>query len=225
MTIQEAYKKFQLEINKNGTRGSIAIEPGEFVLRYNQVKDPWVLDTLEKKGSTDRVEDLQQLVMSDVELEIAERSQDYSLFKLPKDFLKYQTSYSVASNGRCKGVVLYNNDLHPKQKDVYNLFNEHSTPSLEYGETNILITQNRIKVFKKDFEIDKQLLSYYKKVKEIAFSGIELPDGTITDKEIHPDDLDNHIVDRIITKAATEVVRDFENQLAFQLKKEKSSTE
>jgi hypothetical protein len=42
MTSVEAFKRFQLKINKNDTNTDVDINRGEFVLLYNEQKDVWL---------------------------------------------------------------------------------------------------------------------------------------------------------------------------------------
>lgn len=214
MTSIEAYKKLLLRVNKNDTNTDIDISKGEFVLLYNEQKNRWLNQEINKKDATLDVQDLSGVQVKYASLEKDLEGSLYTTFKLPSNFFNYISSYSVCSQGECKGVRIFNYPYKPLQENML-LEDTNSDPSFEFEETIVDLSQGSIYVHKKDFNVDEVFLNYYREPGLIDIAGYIKLDGNES-SNIDPD-IDDIYVDQIIDRCASEIIRRYENPEGFQL--------
>src|ERR1700749_1161206 len=147
MTSVEAFKRFQLKINKNDTNTDVDINRGEFVLLYNEQKDVWLREKVEAYQSSDDVQDLQEVQVKYKPLELSYNEKTYDVFKLPEDFFNYITSYSSCSDGTCSEVIVRHLPFKPKNENML-LESSNYEPSLEFEETIVDLSNNQLFVYK-----------------------------------------------------------------------------
>jgi len=213
----EIYKKFLLKVNKNDTNGNIKVPKSQFVLLFNEQKRKFIDDELSNNESSDLIEDLEELLISDEQLE---KIEDYTLktdFKLPINFSKRVSSYVLASSGDCTNQVLYAWAIKPKDINVY-LQNENLKPSFDYRETVVVLNNGKVSVYKDGFTVDELYLTYYQEPKDIDIEGYIHIDGTpSTNIETN---LSNSNIELILDRTAMEALRNYENlehlQIAMQ---------
>lgn len=218
MTSIEAYKRFLLKINKNDTNTNIKVNKGEFVLIFNEQARIWLADQIKKYSDTYEKNDVSSLLSYDNELEKVRDNESYSEFKLPNDYFDYESSYSIASRKDCKDRKLYNWDFKGKNRNVLER-DENENPSFDYEETLINPSEDKLLVFKTDFEISKQYLTYFKEPNNIDIEGYIKFDGS---RSTNIDsDLADYYVNQIINLCAVEVDANYGNVEKFQLDKTK----
>lgn len=222
MTAVEAFKRLLLKINKNDTNSDIDISRGEFVLLYKEQKDRWLKEKIKANQSNDGVEDLSELQVKHFSLTKLQDTVGYSTFNLPEDCFSYISSYSYCSNEDCKDVIVRHFQIKPRNENML-LENTNSEPSLEYEETVVDLSGNKLFVYRKDFTVDVTKLNYYRTVSAIDIAGYRKLDGSQS-KNIDPDISDN-LVDEILNRIALEVIRRYENPEGFQLAKDRVQTE
>jgi hypothetical protein len=211
----EAYKNFLLKINRNDTNSDIDINKGEFVLLYNEQKDRWLINELEKKESTIAIQDLEEVQAKHKQLQKVKDEPTYSVFKLPDNFFSYGSSYSVVSSDDCQGVIIRNHPFKPKNENML-LEDSNWQPSLEYEETIVDLSDNNLFVYKSNFNVDEVFLNYYREVGKIDIAGYRKVDGTLS-TDIHPDISDVY-VNQILDRCALEIIRRYENPDGYQLR-------
>lgn len=222
MTSLEAYKNFLFKINKNDTNRNIRIGKGTFVLMYNEQADVWLSNKLNRDNDSSEKNDIEELLVHDKELEELRSFNSYTEFKLPEDHFEYEASYSLACKGKCKDRVLYNWDFKSKNKNV--LFqDENNNPSFEYEQTLVNLSGGKLLVFKTDFDINKQFLTYYRRPRQIDIEGYIKVNGQPS-KNVDPD-ISDKSVNEIVNRCAIEVIRRYENPEGFQLAKDRLTQE
>lgn len=186
----EAYKKFLLKFNKNDTNSNVNISKGEFVLIFNEQARKWLRDKIEQKQSSDKILDISELLVLDTPLVLLNSTDTSTDFTLPVDYFDYVSSKSiakkviqyVASDGTPQkqtcSRLLYNWNIKPKNVNTF-LEDENNRPSFEFEET-IITTYGgtAIKVYKRDFDISKIKLDYYKNPPQIDLAGYIKIDGS-----------------------------------------------
>jgi uncharacterized protein with GYD domain len=220
MTSLEAYKTFLSKINKNDRNTNINVGKGEFVLIYNEQKDVWLAQQLAQTADTAAKNHLAELLVHDKEVVKVGDTDKFAEFEVPEDLFQYEASISIANKGRCKGRVLYNWDFKPKNKNAL-LQDENNNPSFEYEQTLINLAGDKVLVFKTDFDVERQFLTYYKEVKKIDLEGYKTINGSPS-VTINPDEPD-HYVNEIVNLCAVEVIRRYENPDGFQLAKDRTN--
>lgn len=222
MQSREAFKQLLLKINKNDTNSDIDISKGEFVLLYNVEKDRWLREKIDKDESSIDIQDLQELQVKHKPLDKVKNEVEYSIFDLPENYFDYVSSYSYANRGDCESAILRHFPIKPKNENML-LENANSEPSLEYEETIVDLSENKLFVYRDDFDINKVILNYYKKVGAIDIAGYRKLDGSLS-TDIDPD-ISDRLVDQILNRCAKEIIRRYENPDGFQLAQERLITE
>lgn len=217
MTIQEAYKRFLLKINKNDTNTEVSISSAEFVIIFNEQSLVWLKEKIKQKASTDSINDLDQLLVSELELSNFQETKNHVDFDLPEDYFEFVTARAIAEKDNCEKELDIIN-IKPKEKNQW-LRDDLNNPSFEWEETISIITNNKIEVYKEDFDINGILLSYYKKPNKIDIEGYIHIDKTPS-KTIHPD-LSDQNVNEIINRCASAVAMDYQNGESFQLQEQR----
>lgn len=222
MTSVEAFKEFQLKINKNDTNTDVDINRGEFVLLYNEQKDIWLSEKISEYESSDSIQELQEVQVKYKPLELFITEKNYDAFKLPEDFFRYIGSYSICGNGTCSDVIVRHLPIKPKNENML-LESSNYEPSLEFEETIVDLSNNQVFVYKKDFNIISTNLSYYREVGKIDIEGYIKLDGTPS-TNIDPD-ISNHYVSEILNRCVLEVIRRYQSPQGFQLAQDRLTNE
>lgn len=220
----EIYKQFLLQVNKNDTNTNTNYPKGIFILLFNEQKRQWLDDKVKNKEDSDYIEDLQILLETNTFLIKDSEYSNRVDFKLPNNFFRRATSYSIASKNNCKNITIINWFFKPKNKNVL-LQNDDYNPSFEYQETLAELNNNKLSVYKSDFNIDSAYLDYYREPLDLDIEGYIHIDGTKSkDIEI---DLDKKNIEEIITRTALYAVRNAESveqmQILFQQQQQREA--
>lgn len=215
MTVDQVYKSYEIKVNKNDTNKNIKISKGLFVKMYNEQSKIWLERQIELYNRDYRKNQISELLSIDAQINLLDTSDTYARFTLPDDYFDYASSFSVADRKECKDRILINWDF--KIKDRSALFQSSNfVPSFDYEETLVNISQNTLVVFKNDFTVKKQFLTYFTTPVEIEMSGYIKEDGTLTEKNINPN-LSDLYVNKIVDLTVLETVRIFGSTEAYQL--------
>ena len=219
MTVQEIYKRFLIKINKNDTNSNINVPKGIFVLIFNEQIPIWIKNKIDKEINNSEKNYISELLEIDKELDVKEVKSKFTEFTLPKNLFDIQSSYSICKKGNCSGRIVYNFDF--KQRDKNVLFqSENQDPSFEYQETLYNIKNGALLVYTDNFEIEKQVISYYRLPKKIDIAGYTKFDGAAS-QNIDSDLEDINIME-ILDLCALEAVTNFESTEGFQLQKQRT---
>jgi hypothetical protein len=214
MTSLEAYEYYLDLVNKNNSHTNIKVPKGRFVILFNREAKGWLGEKLKETLSTDDKNYLQNLLIVDSEAFKIRDGLRFSEFELPINLFKYESSFSIAQRENAKNRILHNWDFKSKNIEVL-LGDENYNPSFDYEETLIQLAGQKALVYKSDFSLDKLFLTYYKKPSEIDIRGYVKLDGT-NSENIDPD-LDNYLIDQILSRCALETIRRYENPEGAQL--------
>jgi hypothetical protein len=212
MTVNEAYKRFLIKINKNDSNSDVRVSEAHFVLLFNEFAPIWLSEKIEEKLATDSINDLEELhEVVDLPIDIVKSNESY--FILPNDFFKYINSTVEASNKFCtKRLYVYR--FKPKNKNIY-LSDEFTKPSFEWEETLLSLAGNKAIVYTDNFDVNKLTLEYYKFPDKIDIEGYINADG-LASETINPN-LSDIWVNEIINRCAQEITRITLNPDGFQL--------
>lgn len=221
MTSEELYYELHLLVNKSNSQSNVNIEKPHFVQLFNREYSKWLYEVLNNKNKDNSVNDLQELLITEVLLDISEKKEQYNTYLLPISFFNYSESKIEAVKDKCtKKLYAYN--IHPKEINVY-LQDEFSKPSFEWEETIVSISNNKLYIYKNNFEINKCYLSYYKDVDNLELEGYIKLNGE------HSKNIDINLSDvykrQVLDRVAKELTREFENVQAFQLSQERLQSE
>lgn len=222
MTSEELYYEFHLLVNKNNSEQNINIEKSNFVQIYNREQERWLYNAIKDKNNSNRINDLQQLLVNNKELELSEIKHQYNIYELPVNHFEYVNTKINCSKNEINNVI-YVYQIHPKEVNIY-LQDEFNTPSFEWEETFCTLSENKLLIYKSDFEINNVQYSYYKKPKQIDIKGyVKLESGRLS-QNINNDELSDVYQRQILDETVKEIMRQYENSNGFQLSQERVNT-
>ncbi len=214
MTAREAYKRFELKLNKLDSADNIDISTGEFVLIFNEWQIKWYDNKFESKSSRFDIDEVQGFIQPDFKITSPIDKIRYSEFSMPDNYLDYISSYSLCDRGQCKGRLINNFEIKPVNTNDY-LRDANNEPSFEYSETPIVLANNKIQVYRTDFVVKELYLTYYRYPVKIDIVGYKKIDGAMS-VTIDPE-LQDEYVDQVIDLCVSDVQRITENGDGFQL--------
>ena len=106
MTSQEAYVSFLNLANKLNSNDDVNIDIGRFVLLYNKQAKVWMGQKVRHTRSTQKIDEIQQLIKEDVQLVSVNTTSDHIDFQLPDDWFEHIRGYALCTRDTCKGKVI-----------------------------------------------------------------------------------------------------------------------
>jgi hypothetical protein len=219
MSPQECYSKFLIKINRNNTGANRTCDKGRFITIFNEQKNRWVDQQLKNKNSI-LIDSIQELVKS-VSIVSPTVYDEYSDFSFTNEFYEFIDAKCLAKKGNCKRTIRLREIKNPNKQIVY--FDEFNKPSFEWEWSFLTIQNNKLRVYKTDFEILKVDVEYFKLIPPLDIEGYIKIDGTASTNA--PIILSEQYVDQIISRAAEEFMRNYENQLGVALAKDRINSE
>ena len=166
-----------------------------YISSYNEYQNRFVEYTYEKKNEDD-FRYIQKLLVESPPLKYKTQDGNYYTFELPSDYFDFSNVYGKASKGECinKSIDLF--EIKDLDRNII-LSDEFTSPSFEYREAPFIISNDTIKVFITDFEINSITLSYYRYPKKLKLTNPDNPESDFDDSfEL---DFDDKVIDRIIS--------------------------
>lgn len=219
MTVQELYYQFHLLLNKNHQAQNIKVDEGNFVILFNRESKRWLSDFIEKNNNTDNIYIINELKVKNFELEFESEDSNYIVYKIPTNYYSviYGDSYSVVKKENCQSII-YNYIVKPQDQSTI-LKSSFYKPSWRWERGLMDISQNKLIVYKGDFDIVNTYISYFTEIPTIDIGGYKTVIGNLSvDK--HPT-FSDWICEEILDRVVTEVMRQFENPQGFQLSKDR----
>jgi len=219
MTPQECYNKFSIKINKNNTGANRACDKPKFVVIFNEAKNRWVDHSLKNKNSI-LIDRLQQIIKTDLILSPS-ISDEYVDFPFTDNFYEFINANCIATKGKCRRILRLR-EIKNQNKELL-LFDKNNSPSFDWEWSTLTIQDNKVRVYKKDFDVIQLNVEYYQVIPNIDIAGYTHIDGTpSTNIDIN---LSEQYVDQIINRAAEEFMRNYENTNALQIAKDRTNSE
>ncbi len=216
-TPEETYIKFLVKINKNDSQFRISCDKGRFVLLVNENKHKWALSTIEASKGTVLIEHVEQLV-KDAELLNSVVKEEYVEFDFKNQFYETIGGVCLAEQGDCKQTLRLREVKNQDKQLLY--FDSSSQPSFEYEWSYYTVQNNKVRIYRKDFNILSATIEYYEFIPEFDIEGYTKADGTASTNI--PFTVSDDIVDEILDETAKDFMRIYENQVGFQLSKERT---
>lgn len=213
------YQKLLLKVNKGNTDFNIALDKPRAVLIINEVKNRWVESHIKDKDSI-LIDSLQEVVKTE-ELLVGINKGTYIEYEIPFDFYEDILVSCEAQKDNCKKTI-YSREIKNQNQNIL-LFDSNQEPDFDFEWTFHQIISNKIRVFVKDFKINKVIFTYYSVIPEFDIEGyIDINGNPSTNKPI---DISDQYVDQIINLAAEEYMRDFESSLGLQIAQNRTSSQ
>ena len=215
MTSQEAYVSFLNLANKLNSNDDVNIDIGRFVLLYNKHAKVWLGQKVRHTRSTQKIDEIQQLIKEDVPLTPINTTTDHVDFQLPSDWFDHINGYALCTRDTCEGKVINADQAKNEEKRLI-LFDENWRPDFDFEWLPITIGQGKVQVYFKEFTIDSFKVDYYRFPKDIDIQGYIKPDNVTPSTTINPD-IDDVYVNEIIDLVVADVSRIYQNNEKVQL--------
>lgn len=194
MTINQAYLEYKMKAEKNITNDGLSTDKGRFCMRFNNMQISYLRGLLQSKGEDD-VRYAEKFLISGKPISYNSKTNEVYIFNLPYNFFDLGDIRGLATKDGCKNQELYLYEVNPENYTEY-LRNENTKPSFKWRESIYSLSDNSVKVFYDDFEVNKILLSYYRYPQEIRLIDEGNPESNFN--EDFPIEWDDKSIHRII---------------------------
>lgn len=200
MTIQEAYLRSLQKNEQNLANGGIKLDPGRFVLLFNEAQDRLIRYYLNRKDD-ETIRSIQTLLVYWKLLKEVSHIDDpeSTSFGLPDDYLWFSNIKGAFSYKGCEvgDFVMWE----AKNENVHELLgDDNNRPSFDYRETFYTIGDGKVVVYEDGFRTDEVRMTYYRNPVRVDLAGYINAAGersTDIDPEL-PDPLVEEILIRIM---------------------------
>lgn len=198
MTIQDAYLEYKMKAEKNITNDGLSTDKGRFCMRFNEKQEVYLRNLLQNKGADD-VRYAEKFLTTGKPISYSSKTSETYNFNLPENFFDLGDIRGIVTKDNCKNQELYLYEVNPENYTEY-LRNENTTPSFKWRESLYSLSENSVKVFYDDFEVNKILLSYYRYPQKIRLIDEDNPESNFNeDFPIEWDDKSTHrIIDLMV---------------------------
>lgn len=199
MTIQEAYLRSLQKNEQNLANGGIKLDPGRFVLLFNEAQDRLIRYYLNRKDD-ETIRSIQTLLVYWKSLNKINHIDDpeSTSFDLPDDYLWFSNIKGAFSYKGCEvgDFVMWE----AKNENVHELLgDDNNKPSFDYRETFYTIGDGKVVVYEDGFRTDEVRMTYYRNPVRVDLAGYINAAGersTDIDPEL-PDPLVEEILDMV----------------------------
>ena len=199
MTVEQAYEKFIIKINKNAQTDGVHCDRGRFVELYNEAQIKHLEYLLEQRFH-DEIRYAEKFLKNDEQLDVETGGPTMQFAPLPPDFFDLSSAKAIASTDYCQNTYI---DLYEVKSEDINLVlqDEFNKPSFDYREAPFILSSGDIKAYREGFTYDKILLTYYRYPQQIRLIDEDDPESFFNETyQIEWDDKSNN---RIIDLAAS----------------------
>lgn len=199
MTIQEAYLRSLQKNEQNLANGGIKLDPGRFVLLFNEAQDRLIRYYLNRKDD-ETIRSIQTLLVYWKSLNKVNHIDDpeSTSFSLPDDYLWFSNIKGSFYYNGCEvgDFVMWE----AKNENVHELLgDDNNRPSFDYRETFYTIGDGKVVVYEDGFLTDEVRMTYYRNPVRVDLAGYINAAGersTDIDPEL-PDPLVEEILDMV----------------------------
>ncbi len=159
ITVEEAYQRYLVEVEKNATNDNVANSRDLFCIIFNKYQNKFLSIALQQRG-VDDVRWIQRFLILDKRLTSSTKTTDHYNFTLPEDYFDLADARAKAEKGKCKDLITL------KELQTENLgeliSDELNKPSFEWRESFYTLNSNQLSVYFNNFSISEILLNYYR---------------------------------------------------------------
>lgn len=202
MLVEQAYERFQLELDESFENSKIAVDRGRFVYYYNKSADK-IIQNIIDKGNNDEIRYLQKILIEDYKIQRTKNTETADYFKLPTNYFEFSSAYSKATNKDCQTPQkIYLKEIKNADKSEI-LDDEDSKPDFKFRQSVFTFSEDNLLIYKNNFTNKELFLSYYRYPNRIRLLDPNNPESNFD--ENHPIEFDDKLVDRIISMAISEL--------------------
>lgn len=199
MTTNEAYQKYLIELQANGSTDNIQTTKGRFAINYNKAQNRFIEWLIERNNEDDN-RYLQVIKILDKGLTKQDSMFDKDIFKLPSDYfdLLNLNAYASSEECDCKDQLFDMTEIKTDNLNNY-LTSVDMDPSFKYRESIYVVSEDSVILYKDGFDFDTAKLSYYRYPKQVTLQNQGNPESALVDTQL---EFDDKVIDRIITLAS-----------------------
>jgi hypothetical protein len=206
MTAVEVIQKVREKINRNALNDNTGFDLARIITAVNEAQNKFLEYVIEKKNEDD-IRLIQKLAVPSLKLKRVEDDEFSQFFELPENYFDFINVEIKAKKDKCKDYLIANEI---KMQNQHLLIRDtNNSPSFFYRETFYYISEDKLRVFKTDFEIVESLLTYYRYPVKIDVEGYFDIEGNPS-SNIDPEWGDKEM-DRIISIAVKDLNINSEN--------------
>lgn len=218
MNNQTLQIKLKQRLNKLASNDYDNIECWQIVEAFNKAQVEWVRRQLHgnnmyKEGdemSKRRIDDLQALLL-EVNLTGSQDDKYFESTTIPGNYMEFKRITAYATSECCpepRSMTVY---LSEEASVDLILRDPLKRPDYEWGETFCTWINNRVRVYKKDFDITTVSLTYYRQPVLIEIEGCQNPYDGITSGVNVESEFKDDIVEVLLDETASLIAGDTEN--------------
>lgn len=216
MNVGELYLRFVQKVNQNLNSNNVTADRLRTVLLYNDAQVRYI-EQQAAKANDERAREVQEFLIRNKELVKDSSTWDGVNYTLPSDYLVFSNATAICSKDKCENKVVYLHEIKDKNYNPH-LQDEYNAPSFKHREAPFTISDNKVNIFTKDFNVDILYLSYYKKPKDIDIEGYVKNGKPSTN--IDPEGSDR-VINKIINLAALDYARNYMNAEQINITKDR----
>lgn len=158
ITIEDAYLKLLEYTDRNSTNDNFAVDKERFITAVRTAEIRY-LEFLLQSRNDDEIRYAEKFLETK-SISQKEKVDNYYLFPLPSNFFDHSNATFVAKKGKCTASL---DGIEIKSENQPLLMNDYGwKPSFSWRETLYYLSNNNVKVFYTDFEIQSLKLTYYR---------------------------------------------------------------
>ena len=223
MNNQTLQIKLKQRLNKLASNDYDNIECWQIVEAFNKAQVEWVRrqlhgNNLYKEGdemSKRRIDDL-QLLLKEIPLTGSAQPTYFESTTIPADYMEYKRITAFATSKCCpdpRSMTVY---LSEEANVDLILRDPLKRPDYEWGETFCTWIDNKVRVYRRVFDITQVVLTYYRQPVLIQIAGCQNPyDGTATTVNVESEFKDD-VVEVLLDETASLIAGDIENFNQYQ---------
>lgn len=223
--------KLKQRLNKLSSNDYDNLENWQIIEAFNKAQVEWVRrmlhgNNLYKEGdelSKRRIDDL-QILLTELPLVGTSNDQYFQTTNFPPaNYLEYKRVSTSAITDCCpdpRSMTVYLGEV--ANVDLY-LRDPLKRPDFEWGETFLVMINNTIRIYLREFTLSNPVLIYYRQPRGIEFTGVLNPYTGIVSTADVTSEFKDDIVEVILDDAAALIAGDIEN--FNQMQREQQSAE
>lgn len=211
MNFEQAYQKYLILSESNGTTDNLSTSKGSFTVKFNIAQNK-LIEWFIENNSSDENRYLQKIKIPFLKLQESENKLQYTSYSLPPDYFEHIDLEVRGTKGKCANELLSSREV--KSENVSKLLTDiYSKPSFKFRETFYTISDNKVQVYKDQFETSANI-SYYRYPVQIELENPDNPESQFKNLQVEFDDkLTNRII--LSTVALYELSSDDPKYQAF----------
>jgi hypothetical protein len=217
--------KLKQRLNKLDSNDYDNIEKWQIVEAFNKAQLEWPRRQLHggnayKEGdefSKRRIDDL-QVLLTELPLTGTQTDDYFETDNFPVDtYLEYKRVSTEAKSECCKDPVKMKVYLSEEANVILNQRDALKRPDFDWAETFCTLIGNKIRIYRRDFDILNPVLTYYRKPVLVEFAGFLNPyTGLVATADVECEFKDD-IVELLLDEAAAIIAGDIDNFNQMQL--------